>query len=223
MSEDTTTTDTGDEQAPARKSTPKKTPAKRAAPAKRSAGTAKKAAPRKTGATATRKTSPRKTAPRKPAAKTAAEKTAVKTESLTEKTAPEANADSIREEAATTRPEAAEAPETVSSSQSSSDQKDTNGAPTASGAAERDWLGYAVRGAFMLFFGALAWLASMFAFTLAGLQFVLLLLTGKPNDFLVTVIDVLGRYIAEIMRYLSFKSDERPFPLGKDLPKAEEG
>ncbi|NVJ99621.1 MAG: DUF4389 domain-containing protein [Alphaproteobacteria bacterium] len=86
---------------------------------------------------------------------------------------------------------------------------------------DKDWAAYALRGAFMLLFGFLAWIAISFNFVLAGLQFIMLVLTGEPNEFLRKTIMVLGRYIVDVMQYLSFESDDRPFPLGKDLPDSE--
>lgn len=83
---------------------------------------------------------------------------------------------------------------------------------------DKDWGAVVVRGVFMLMFGFLAWIAISASFVLAGMQFIILILTGGPNELIRQIIMLLGRYIVDVMQYLSFESDERPFPLGKDLP-----
>ncbi len=87
---------------------------------------------------------------------------------------------------------------------------------------ERDWGAHLKRGVFMLFFGFLGWLAVSTGFALAALQFVVLLITGKPNDTIQSIIVILGRYVGEVMDYLSFKTDTTPFPLGNDLPTGDD-
>lgn len=86
---------------------------------------------------------------------------------------------------------------------------------------ERDWGAHLKRGAFMLFFGFLGWLAVSTGFALAALQFVVLLITGKHNDTIQSIIVLLGRYVSEVMDYLSFKTDTKPFPLESDLPAGD--
>lgn len=51
--------------------------------------------------------------------------------------------------------------------------------------------------------------------------FLWLLFTGEVNSQLRQVGQSLAAYIYEIIRYLTFNSDERPFPLGGEWPSAE--
>lgn len=74
----------------------------------------------------------------------------------------------------------------------------------------------------MLLFGFLGWLAMSTGFTLAALQFLLLLITGKHNETIQSIVVLLGRYVGEVMDYLSFKTDTLPFPLGSDLPSGDD-
>lgn len=204
-------------------------PAAKKAPAKKPV--AKKAAAKKTTATkaaATRKPAARK-ASAKPAAaaKTAARKPAAKK-------AAAAKPEPAEQGKTGSRP--AEAPSGAGPSEASG-QKSTHQANQDTGSGDttytfdaddirrelkdKDWGAVALRGAFMLLFGFLAWIAISVSFLLSGLQFIMLVLTGGPNEFLRKVIMVLGRYIVDVMQFLSFESDERPFPLGKDLPNTD--
>lgn len=49
------------------------------------------------------------------------------------------------------------------------------------------------------------------AFTLIG---------GTPNPQLLSFGDSLSRYVQEILRYITFNSDQRPFPFS-DFPKSD--
>ncbi len=49
------------------------------------------------------------------------------------------------------------------------------------------------------------------AFTLIG---------GAPNQQLLSFGDSLSRYVQEILRYVTFNSDQRPFPFS-DFPKSD--
>lgn len=209
-------------------------PAAKKAPAKKPV--AKKAAPKKTTATkaaATKKPAARK-ASAKPAAaaKTAAKKPAVKKPAVKKPAAAKPEPAEKRESAS----KPAEGPSSTGPSEAN-EQQSTHQANQDTGSGdttytfdaddirrefkEKDWAAVALRGAFMLLFGFLAWIAISVNFLLAGLQFIMLVLTGGPNEFLRKVIMVLGRYIVDVMQFLSFESDQRPFPLGKDLPNTD--
>ncbi|TNE62042.1 MAG: DUF4389 domain-containing protein [Alphaproteobacteria bacterium] len=155
---------------------------------------AKKAAPRKTGTTGT---ASKKAAAPKAAAAPAPE--------------PEVSEPAAQEETGF------EADATASDAAQQGGTK-TDAQAILSDLKEKDWAGYLVRGLFMLLFGFLAWVAVMFSFVLAAVQFVVLVIAGSPNGQITRAIVTLGNYIAEVMAYLSFKSDDRPFPLGKPLP-----
>lgn len=204
-------------------------PAAKKAPAKKPV--AKKAAPKKT--TATRAAATRKPAARKASAKpAAAAKTAAKKPAVKKPAAAKPEPAEKRETAS----KPAEGPSSTGPSEAN-EQQSTHQANQDTGSGDttyafdaddirrelkdKDWAAVALRGAFMLLFGFLAWIAISVSFLLAGLQFIMLVLTGGPNEFLRKVIMVLGRYIVDVMQFLSFESDERPFPLGKDLPNTD--
>jgi len=198
MSEETTPTPEGTEAAASKK---------KAAPRKR-ATTAKKPAAKTTRKTTTAK----KAAPKKAAAKPKA--AAAKAAEAPSKAAPPPETEAPKAEAP--KPENESAKNAGSGHTISEDAQEF-----ISELKEKDWGTYLVRGIFMLVFGFLSWLAISFCFLLAGIQFIILVLTGGPNDVVTKAIMTAGNYIADVMAYLSFKSDERPFPLGKPLPIEE--
>lgn len=51
-------------------------------------------------------------------------------------------------------------------------------------------------------------------------QCLFTLLTGAPNEQLLKFGDSLSRYVQELLRYVTFNSDERPFPFS-DFPKSD--
>lgn len=218
--------------------TEKDKPAAKKAPAKKPAtrkAAAKKPAARKTAAKTTTAKTSAKTAAKKPATrKTAAKKPATPRKTTTRKPSSAAAAKSetsaaeeIKVDAAPS-PEAADTPQGTDAGPNNFSQGDAGQSGNAFDADEfrrefkqKDWAAYALRGAFMILFGFLAWVAISVNFLLSGLQFIMLILTGGPNEFIRKTIMVLGRYIVDVMQYLSFESDDRPFPLGKDLPNAD--
>jgi hypothetical protein len=46
------------------------------------------------------------------------------------------------------------------------------------------------------------------------------LISGAPNSQLLSFGDSLSRYVQEILRYVTFNSDQRPFPFS-DFPKSD--
>ena len=53
------------------------------------------------------------------------------------------------------------------------------------------------------------------------LGFVWLLFTGEVNRQLQQVGQSIAAYVYEIIRYLTFNTDEKPFPMGGDWPAAD--
>lgn len=51
-------------------------------------------------------------------------------------------------------------------------------------------------------------------------QFLFSLISGAPNERLGTFADSLSQYIAQIVRFESFVSEEKPFPFS-DFPEAQ--
>ena len=52
-----------------------------------------------------------------------------------------------------------------------------------------------------------------------AIQFLFNLLTGRPNKQLLTFSDSLGQYIHQLISYLTYLSEDKPFPFGA-WPKA---
>ena len=46
------------------------------------------------------------------------------------------------------------------------------------------------------------------------------LLTNKPNKYLMQLGDSLSKYVAEILQYVTFNTDKRPFPFA-EFPKSD--
>ena len=188
-----------------------------------------------------------KPAAKKHAAKTAAAATA--TSGAAKKAAPK-KAAAKKTPAKTTANAAAKASttppskptETVGSTKASPEQpeisadptEDTGAAPSDTGAADpyaaeklveslkqKDWKEVLVRGAFMLFFGFAAWFTVMVGLTLSVIQFLIVIVNGSPNEVVRRAIAGIGQYVGEVFDFQSFKSDDRPFPFGRDLPNGD--
>lgn len=85
----------------------------------------------------------------------------------------------------------------------------------------RDWGQIIQRALFMFFFGVLAWITLSVAFFLAAAQVVFMIFAGEANSALTRLIKQGGNYIRDVLDYLSFASDECPFPFGRNLPDAD--
>lgn len=51
-------------------------------------------------------------------------------------------------------------------------------------------------------------------------QCLFTLLTSKPNEYLLKFGESLSKYVQEILRYVTFNTDVRPFPFS-DFPKSD--
>ena len=75
--------------------------------------------------------------------------------------------------------------------------------------ANRDvWL----RGLFIVIFGVILYFAFILVWLLVVFQFVSKVVTGNLNRQLADFSSGLLRYISQILGYITFQSDERPFP-----------
>ena len=73
---------------------------------------------------------------------------------------------------------------------------------------------------FMLICYVLVSLAGMVGSVVVVLGFLMVLFTGKVNPELRDVGQSLARYIYENIRYLTYNTDDRPFPFGSPWPSA---
>lgn len=75
-----------------------------------------------------------------------------------------------------------------------------------------------LRGLFMCIYLALIWLASMIGLFVVVVGFFWVLFTGEKNTQLQQVGQSIAGYIYEVVRYLTFNSDAKPFPFGESWP-----
>ena len=74
---------------------------------------------------------------------------------------------------------------------------------------------------FMVICSILVWLASIVGAVVVVFGFLMVLFTGEVNRELRGVGQSLAAYIYENIRYLTFNTDERPFPFGGEWPSAD--
>ena len=87
-----------------------------------------------------------------------------------------------------------------------------------------------IKGFFILVFAVIAYALCGIICLIVVVQFFTTLITGDPNTHLTHFSQLLTRYFAEIIRYVTFQSKARPFPFGsfptdaaateEDLPTA---
>lgn len=68
---------------------------------------------------------------------------------------------------------------------------------------------------FMLLFGVVGYFVFWASLLAAGLQFIVRLVTGAVNDELVQFSTVLSDYLGDILRFVSFQTDDKPFPFNE--------
>lgn len=78
-----------------------------------------------------------------------------------------------------------------------------------------------LRALFMLISCVLVSIASLVGSVVVVLGFFWVLFTGEVNRQIQQVGQSLAGYIYEIIRYLTFNTDQKPFPLGGDWPSSE--
>ncbi len=69
-----------------------------------------------------------------------------------------------------------------------------------------------IRGLYMLLFAFLYSLAEIVVAAVALFQFIAVLFTGGPNQRLLTFGYSLSRYIAQILRFVTYNSELKPYP-----------
>lgn len=74
---------------------------------------------------------------------------------------------------------------------------------------------------FMCIFALLIGLAGMVGSFVVVVGFLWVLITGEINRQLQQVGQSLAAYIYEIVRYLTFNSEDKPFPFGGEWPSAK--
>lgn len=71
-----------------------------------------------------------------------------------------------------------------------------------------------LRGLYMLLFMVVYWVAEIIIAVVVFFQFLSVLITSTKNEKLLTLGQSLSTYIYQIMAYLTFNSEARPYPIG---------
>lgn len=74
---------------------------------------------------------------------------------------------------------------------------------------------------FMALFGLFISFAGMIGTVIVVLGFFWVLFTGEVNRELRQIGQAIASYMYEVVRYLTFNTDDKPFPFGGDWPSAE--
>ena len=74
---------------------------------------------------------------------------------------------------------------------------------------------------FMAIFGLIISLTGMVGTVIVVLGFFWVLFTGEVNQELRQIGQAIASYMYEIVRYLTFNTDEKPFPFGGRWPSAD--
>ena len=76
---------------------------------------------------------------------------------------------------------------------------------------------------FMFIYGLIISLTGMVGTVIVVLGFFWVLFTGKVNRELRQIGQAIATYIFEMIRYMTFNTDDKPFPFGDELPSADIG
>lgn len=76
-----------------------------------------------------------------------------------------------------------------------------------------------IRLIYMLLFVFATYLSMMVFWFVVVVQFLFALITGQPNPHIAKFSDVLCQYIAQCLGFLSFGTEEKPFPFD-DFPES---
>jgi len=75
---------------------------------------------------------------------------------------------------------------------------------------------------FMVLFAVISWIAKLVLIAVVIFQFLVKLLTGDVNERALNLGGQLSTYIYQILNYLTFNTEERPFPF-TDWPSGAPG
>lgn len=78
-----------------------------------------------------------------------------------------------------------------------------------------------IRLVFMVVFCFLAWVAVLVASAVVLLGFLWVLFTGETNEQLRNAGQGIANYVHQIIRYLTYNSDKRPFPFDAPWPSPD--
>jgi len=69
-----------------------------------------------------------------------------------------------------------------------------------------------LRGLFILIYGVIFYFLFALIWLVVIFQFIMKLITTELNEQLLNFSDSLNQYVSQILLYITFKSEERPFP-----------
>lgn len=72
-----------------------------------------------------------------------------------------------------------------------------------------------IRALFMVLFVIIYYVAEWLVVAVAVFQFVVVLITGKQNGNLTAFGDGLSRFVYQIARFLTFNTEDKPFPFSE--------
>lgn len=72
-----------------------------------------------------------------------------------------------------------------------------------------------VRGIFMLMFAIVNYFVKILIGLIATIQFIIVLITGKPNDKLLHLGAALSTYCYQILKFLTFGVEHKPYPFAE--------
>ena len=76
-----------------------------------------------------------------------------------------------------------------------------------------------IRALYMIIFLIISRFVAIAIWFIAIFQFIYALIFGKPNEDVLRFTKSLSEYIKEIVSYVSFNTDQQPWPLGGVWPK----
>ncbi len=77
------------------------------------------------------------------------------------------------------------------------------------------------RGLFILIYGVIFYFLFALIWLVVIFQFIMKLITSELNEQILDFCDSLNQYVSQILLYITFKSEERPFPFSP-WPKGSE-
>lgn len=77
------------------------------------------------------------------------------------------------------------------------------------------------RGLFILIYGVIFYFLFALIWLVVIFQFIMKLITSELNEQILDFSDSLNKYVSQILLYITFKSEERPFPFSP-WPRNEE-
>jgi len=69
-----------------------------------------------------------------------------------------------------------------------------------------------IRLLFMVLFAVVNYLVQIVSWVIAVIQFIVTLVTGKPNQNLLSLAEGLSKFSLHILRYLMYATEEKPYP-----------